>query len=131
MTLQQADGNYVILSLGHGRFAFYAHLKPHSIRVHPGQRVRRGQVIGRLGNSGSSSGPHLHFQLMDRPSALASDGLPFVFARFRFDGRIPPLDASLQTTVNAGRPVPVDRAGAERRVDEFPLGRDVVSFAGR
>ena len=131
VTLQQADGNYVILSLGHGRFAFYAHLKPHSIRVHPGQRVRRGQVIGRLGNSGSSSGPHLHFQLMDRPSALASDGLPFVFARFRLDGRIPPLDASLQTTVNAGRPVPVDRAGAGRRVDEFPLGRDVVSFAGR
>jgi hypothetical protein len=68
-------------------------------------------------------------QVMDRPSALASAGLPFVFRRFRLDGRIPPLDASLEATVDSGRPVPVDRAG--RRVDQFPLGRDVLSFAGR
>ena len=68
---------------------------------------------------------------MDRPSALASDGLPFVFGRFGFDGRIPPLDASLEATINSGGPVPVDRAAAGRRIDEFPLGRNVVSFAGR
>jgi Peptidase family M23 len=131
VTLEQADGNDVILSLGSGRYAFYAHLKPGSIRVHRGDRVRRGQVIARLGNSGASSGPHLHFQVMDRPSALASDGLPFVFRRLRFDGQIPPLNASLVTTINSGRPVPVDRAGSGRRIDEFPLGRDVVSFADR
>jgi peptidase M23-like protein len=129
VTLKQADGNYVILALGHGRFAFYAHLKPRSVRVRRGERVRRGQVIARLGNSGSSSGPHLHFQVMDRPSALASDGLPFVFNHFRFDGRIPPLDASLLANINDGRPVPIDRARAGHRLDEFPLGRDVLTFA--
>jgi murein DD-endopeptidase MepM/ murein hydrolase activator NlpD len=131
VTLEQADGNYVILSLGGGRFAFYAHLKPGSVRVRRGEKVRRGEMIARLGNSGSSSGPHLHFQVMDRPSALASDGLPFVFDRFRFDGRIPPVDASLVASLNAGQPVPTDRAGSGRRIEEFPLGRDVVSFGGR
>lgn len=131
VTLKQADGNYVILSLGGGRFAFYAHLKPGSVRVRRGERVRRGQVIARLGNSGSSSGPHLHFQVMDRSSALASDGLPFVFDRFRFDGRIPPLDASLAASINAGKPIAVDRAGSGRRRDQYPQGRDIVSFAAR
>lgn len=128
VTLPQADGNHVILALGHGRFAFYAHLKPDSVRVKPGQRVRRGQLIGLLGNSGSSSGPHLHFHVMNGPSPLASDGLPYVFDRFRLSGRIPPLDDSLMATVNAGEPVSIDQAGAGTRRRELPLGRDVVSF---
>jgi murein DD-endopeptidase MepM/ murein hydrolase activator NlpD len=92
-------------------------------------RVRRGELLGRLGNSGSSTGPHLHFQVMDRPSALAAEGLPYVFDRFRLTGRIPPLDDSLVATVNAGEPVPVDRAGAGPRRVAMPRGRDVVSFA--
>lgn len=66
---------------------------------------------------------------MDRPSALAAEGLPYVFDRFRQTGRIPPLDDSLVATVNAGEPVPVDRAGAGPRRVALPRGRDVVSFA--
>jgi hypothetical protein len=65
---------------------------------------------------------------MDRPSVVASDGLPFVIGRFRFDGRIPPLDASLLAEINAGQSIPVDRAGAGTRRAQLPLGRDVVSF---
>jgi hypothetical protein len=68
---------------------------------------------------------------MNAPSPLASDGLPYVFDRFRLSGRIPPLDASLAERVNAGQPVPVDPAGAGPRRRELPLGRDVVSFAER
>jgi Peptidase family M23 len=128
VTLREADGNYVILALGHGRFAFYAHLKPGSIRVNRGDRVRRGEVLGLLGNSGSSTGPHLHFHMMTGRSPLASDGLPYVFDRFRLTGRIPPLDDALEATINAGEPVPVDPAGAGPRRRELPLGRDVVSF---
>ena len=128
VTLQQADGNHVILDLGDGRYAFYAHLKPGSVRVERGDHVRRGELIGQLGNSGSSTGPHLHFQVMDSPSPLASDGLPFVFDRFRFRGRIPPLDDALMARVNAGEPVPVDPAGAGPRRGQLPLGRDVVDF---
>lgn len=128
VTIDEADGNHVILALGHGRYAFYAHLKPGSIRVKPGDRVRRGEVIAELGNSGSSSGPHLHFQVMNRPSALASDGLPFVFADFRYAGQIPPLDAALEAEINAGKAIPVRGAGAGPRHAEFPLGRDVINF---
>jgi hypothetical protein len=130
VTLREADGNHVILSLGRGRYAFYAHLLPGSLRVRRGQRVRAGQLIGRLGNSGSSTGPHLHFHVMDGPSPLASDGLPFVFKRFHLDGRIPPLDDALEATINAGEPTPVDRAEAGPRRGELPLGRDVVTFPG-
>ena len=128
VTIQQADGNYVILALGNGRYAFYAHMKPDSVRVEPGDRVREGEVLGQLGNSGSSTGPHLHFQLMNRPSALASDGLPYVFDRYRLTGRFPPFDDALAAIVNAGQPVPIDSAGAGPHRRELPLGRDVVSF---
>jgi Peptidase family M23 len=128
--LRQADGNHVILDLGHGRYGFYAHLAPGSVRVKAGQRVRRGQVIGRLGNSGSASGPHLHFHVMDRPSAIASNGLPFVIDRFRLDGQIPPLDDALMETINSGQPVPVDPKGSGPRRRQLPLGREVVDFNG-
>jgi hypothetical protein len=128
VTLREADGNHVILALGKGRFAFYAHLKPGSVRVERGDRVREGEVLGLLGNSGSSTGPHLHFHVMNRPSALASDGLPYVFDRFRLTGRIPPLDDALLATINAGQPVSVDPTGVGPRRRALPLGRDVVGF---
>src|SRR5215204_3404371 len=43
-TVQTAGGNYVVVKLGEGRWAFYAHLQPGSLRVDKGDRVRRGQV---------------------------------------------------------------------------------------
>ena len=55
-------------------------LQPGSLRVKAGQRVRRGDVLGLLGNSGNSTGPHLHFQVMDGPSPLGAEGLPYVIA---------------------------------------------------
>lgn len=129
VTLPEADGNYIILSLGHGRYAGYAHLVPGSVRVKPGQRVKRGQLLAALGNSGSSSGPHLHFQVMNAPSLVDSDGLPFVINRFRFLGRIPLLTPELETTINQGKPVSIDAKGRGARSDELPLGRDAVDFA--
>src|SRR5204862_8280727 len=73
-SLETAGGNWIVLNLGGGRFAFYAHLQPGSLTVHPGDRVRTGQVIGRLGNSGNSTAPHLHFHIMNGPSTPAADG---------------------------------------------------------
>ena len=49
-----------------------------TLRVKPGERVRRGHAIGRLGNSGNSTGPHLHFHIPDRGQPLAAEGLPYV-----------------------------------------------------
>src|SRR3546814_7386768 len=69
------SGNACALDLGDGRHAFYEHLKPGSIRVVPGQRVRRGEVIAELGFTGDSTGPHLHFHVADAPSPLGAEGL--------------------------------------------------------
>jgi len=80
--LGDATGNYVALDLGDGRFAFYEHLKPGSLRVKPGQRVKRGDIIGALGFTGDSTGPHLHFHVADAKSPLGAEGVPFVFERF-------------------------------------------------
>ena len=71
----------VILDLGGERYAMYAHMQPGSIRVHKGERVKVGQMIGLVGNSGNSVAPHLHFQVKDRPSSLASNGLPYEIKR--------------------------------------------------
>ena len=85
--IEQGSGNYVVLDLGRGRFAFYEHLRHKSIRVKPGERVRAGQVIAQLGSSGSTStGPHLHFHVADANATLAAEGLPFVFRRFEHLG---------------------------------------------
>ena len=75
--LDEKSGNYICLDLGDGRFAIYEHLAPGSIRVAPGDRVQRGQVIASLGFTGDSTEPHLHFHVADSPSPLAGEGLPF------------------------------------------------------
>jgi hypothetical protein len=125
VTLQNANGNHVILDLGDGRYAFYAHLKPGSVTVTAGERVRRGQAIGALGNSGSSTGPHLHFHVMDAPSALVADALPYVFDCFDLTGAIPPL-AEAARYYEAQEPMPIDRQGAGPRENVLPLGGAVI-----
>jgi Peptidase family M23 len=127
VTLANADGNHIVLDLGDGRFAFYAHLKPGSVRVKRGDAVTRGQQIGEAGNSGSSDGPHLHFHVMNGPSVLESDGIPYVFADFALTGRIPPLDKALKYYV-AQQPVPIDPAAKGERRNELPLSGAVVTF---
>lgn len=88
LTRDTALGNYVVLDLGGGHFAAYGHLQRHSLRVRPGDTVRRGQVLGLIGNSGATDAPHLHFQVTDGQDPLASEGIPFVFDSFSRDGVI-------------------------------------------
>jgi sucrose-6-phosphate hydrolase SacC (GH32 family)/murein DD-endopeptidase MepM/ murein hydrolase activator NlpD len=90
---EDAAGNYISLDLGGGRFAVYEHLKPASIRVRPGQRVRRGDIIGQLGFTGDSTGPHLHLHIGDAASPLAAEGRAFVFDRFATLGRYTDISA--------------------------------------
>lgn len=72
-------GNHLVLDLGDGTYAAYAHLQRGSLIVREGDRVRAGQPIARCGNSGNSSEPHLHFQLMDGPDPDAARGVPFTW----------------------------------------------------
>ena len=127
VTPATAGGNRVVLDLGDGRFAVYAHLHAGSIAVRPGDRVRRGQVIAAVGSSGTGGGPHLHFQVTDRPSVIVADGLPYVFDAFTVTGRTPPL-ADVLPYYDSMEPIPVSAEGAGPRRNELPLGSDVVAF---
>lgn len=80
---EQATGNYLALDIGNNRTVFYEHLKPGSLRVKPGERVRAGQVLAQVGFTGQTTGPHLHLHVANAASALGAEGLPFAFAGFR------------------------------------------------
>jgi len=125
ITIDNVVGNYVILDLGHGRFALYAHLQPGSLKVKVGDRVSVGQVLARLGNSGNSDAPHLHFQLMDSNSPLDSEGIPCEFASFTQLGLVDDQDAVL----DAGQPwQPKTQATPVVHRREFPFDKAVVTF---
>lgn len=87
-TLRELKGNSVILDAGNGNYIFYTHLQPNSLRVKTGDRVKRGQVIGLLGNSGNSDIPHLHVHVCDAPDPLKSEGLPYLFSAFELQGEV-------------------------------------------
>ena len=71
-------GNYVVIDHRNGEFSYYCHLRE-NISVKAGDKVAKGQVIARVGNSGNSTEPHLHFQLMDGEDFATANGLPVVF----------------------------------------------------
>ena len=99
-------------------------MQPGSLRVEVGDRVRRGQVLGLLGNTGNTDAPHLHFHIMDGPSPLQSNGLPFVHPRFEGQGLV--TDESL---LQSGEVVPVDAQAMSGRIrSAMPMGLQVVRF---
>ena len=75
-------GNYMIIDIGNGHYAMYAHCVPHSIKVKAGDRVKEGDFLALLGNAGNSDAPHLHFQVGDAPDFFMCNGLPFVLKKF-------------------------------------------------
>ena len=116
ITLETVGGNHVILDLGQGHFAFYAHLQPGSILVKVGDKVRRNQKLGLVGNSGNSTEPHLHFHISNANSPLGSDGLPYAFAEFEVQGK------------GWGWKSSGPQAATEKRRMEIPLQNEVVRF---
>lgn len=86
VTLDNIAGNYIILEIAPNRYVTYAHLQNGSIQVHPHDHVHRGDALAVLGNSGNTTGAHLHLQVTDRNSVLQSEGVPFVFERFTYLG---------------------------------------------
>lgn len=76
-------GNYVFLDHGNGEYSLYAHLQPGSVRVRTGDTVTAGQLLGKLGSSGNSTEPHLHFHVCSGSSALDCNGMPITFSNIR------------------------------------------------
>lgn len=86
VTLDNIAGNHIILRISPNRFVTYAHLQHGSLKVRMGSHVHRGETLALLGNSGNSTGVHLHLQVTDRNSVLQSEGVPFVFSDFTYLG---------------------------------------------
>lgn len=79
-------GNHVVIEFGAGEFGFLAHLRQGSLKVRSGDEVEAGQEIGRCGNSGNTSEPHLHFHLQTTSDLSAGEGLPAQFRGYIADG---------------------------------------------
>jgi murein DD-endopeptidase MepM/ murein hydrolase activator NlpD len=116
ITLETVGGNHVIMEIGNELFAFYAHMQPGSLRVKVGDKVRRGQVLGLLGNTGNSSEPHLHFQICSANSELGSEGLPYAFASFEVQGK------------GEGDEMKMFPGGPVKHEMEIPTEDEIVSF---
>lgn len=122
LTANGLFGNYVVLELAPGVFASYAHLKKGSVKLKPGDRVHRGQLLGQLGQSGNSAAPHLHFQLSTAATFEGSEGLPYVFESFELLG--PETEGQLFGQGDAWK-----ATAHEQRKLQLPLNDVVIQFA--
>lgn len=130
LTVENVDGNHIIQDLGDGVWAGYAHLQKGSLRVKPGDTVKAGQVIGLLGNTGNSSAPHLHFQLMSGPSLIGSDGIPYVIGEFDYAGSVDPKQVEDMDAYARGNFFAHHLTDPQRRSDELPMNGAIVNFGG-
>lgn len=126
--IDEADGNFVVLDIGDGFYVNYAHLQPGSVRPKLGDTVKRGEVIGLVGNTGNSVAPHLHLHVMDGPSPLASQGLPYLYDRFTLTGQVAST-ADFDTSEATGAPlVLVPGVSPTEHTGEMVLDQNLVTF---
>lgn len=127
ITPANIGGNMLVVDIGGGHYAFYAHLQPGSLKFKIGDKVKAGDVLALLGNTGNTDAPHLHFHVMDGTSPLDANGLPYVFREFNSTGV---LDINSADAMFAkGAPGVIDRkmlAGTHR--NQMPLNLQVVHF---
>lgn len=128
LTIENVDGNHIIQDLGDGTWAMYAHLQKGSLQVKPGDKVTKGQLIGKLGNTGNSNAPHLHFQLMDGPELAGSDGVPYVFDSFDYAGYVDPAAIRASDDYLVGEFFAHHSPTPQARTDELPLNESLVNF---
>ena len=131
ISIEQADGNSVIVDIGQHHFALYAHMQSESMRVRPGDKVTAGQVIGLVGNSGNSVAPHLHFHVMSSELSLASNGLPYQIDEFKITGATLGTKA-FDEAEEKGEPIAITPVSPPRVVkDSLPLDQLIISMTPR
>ena len=129
ITTESIGGNMIVIDIGGGNHAFYAHLQPGSLKVKRGDKVKTGQIIALLGNTGNTNAPHLHFHVMDGPSPLNANSLPYVFTSFTGTGRID--QSTLDAAIDEGKPFGIDKAALSGpHVNQLPLNNQIVDFGG-
>jgi len=124
VTLDNVVGNYLTLDLGHGRFVLYAHLQSGSLKVKLGDKVKAGEALARLGNSGNSDAPHLHIQMTDTNSPMAAEGIPYELETFSQLGVID--DSAVLDAGQPWQPKPNEKPVVHR--GEFPIDKSVLTF---
>jgi murein DD-endopeptidase MepM/ murein hydrolase activator NlpD len=129
-TLQEPGdgaGNHVIVQIEPGVWAFYAHLQMGSVAVEVGDQVAIGQSIGRLGNSGNSIGPHLHFGLIDGVNPLTANSVPMALDSYELTGSVDP--ASLFAALGDPEALALHmEATAQPQSGTLPLNMTVTDF---
>jgi hypothetical protein len=129
LELAQYGGNNIVQKIGDHEYAFYAHLQPgNPLKLRVGQNLKAGHVIAKLGNTGNTSAPHLHFHIIDGPDPLGANGLPFVIKSFDYSGSI--SEPSLEAIQAKSIPAEIDHTGAGKRKDQTPLHLSVMSYPG-
>jgi hypothetical protein len=123
LTARSLYGNFVVLEIAPNTYVHYAHLRSGSLVAKVGQKVRRGDVLGRLGQTGAAGAPHLHFHVSDRPTFEQSEGLPYLIDAFVLLGR-----TTIAETFDPAKAVELHPAPAGSRRSELPLADDVVAF---
>ena len=118
-SVEDETGAMIVLRLPDGRYALYQHLAP-GLDIRAGMRVRRGQVIGRVGSSGHVTQPHLHFHVADRAAPLDGEGLPYRFGAGRIVGHY--------ADIADFRGKKAWQAAAPRSIDGLPPANAVILF---
>jgi murein DD-endopeptidase MepM/ murein hydrolase activator NlpD len=118
-----AAGNHVVVDIGYGLNALYAHMRPGTLKVKAGDVVKAGELLGNVGNTGNSTEPHLHMHIDDQPSFLAGQGVPYEFDHFA---------ASNTTRVIAGQHDRMEIKGVggtlQPYTDDYPAADATVTF---
>lgn len=127
--IENTVGNHVTVQVAPGRYLLYAHMKPGSLRVREGDHVDSGQVLGLIGNSGNSTTPHLHFQVMTTAEFFPTDSPPFTFRQFRVLGQVEPRlwDDNLGLQPTGVLPITSSPYEGRHRA-RYPLDREVLEF---
>jgi Peptidase family M23 len=117
-----AAGNHVVVEIAPHRYVLYAHMRPGTVQAKLGDHVRVGQILGHVGNTGSSAEPHLHMHIDDQPSFLAGNGVPYAFTEGEASGPIQ-ADVSSPTVIHLG---PI---GAQHPFkNDYPAANALVTF---
>jgi hypothetical protein len=122
LDFNNAAGNHVVVEIAPHRYVLYAHMRPGTVQVKLGDRVHTGQILGHVGNTGSSTEPHLHMHIDDQPSFLAGNGVPYEFTQGQASGPAE-ADVSSPTDIHLG-PIGPQRPFTK----DYPAVNALVTF---
>lgn len=127
LRIPELPGNDVEVRMKNGLTAVYAHLQKGSVAVQPGDRVKAGQLLGRLGNSGGSLAPHLHFHVVEGANAVTDDGYPNTFVSFGQTGTV--TQEQLLDLIGGTAPLPMSLLmNPVPHLKELPLNGTINVF---